>query len=145
MRKMQRGTAIVEFALMIPFLLLLTVITTEFGRALYQYNSIVKTVRDAARYLSIQVPNTKVAEAKNLVVYGKTTPAAGDPPLARGLALANVTPDPTWQDEGSAPIIRTVRVTVSNYTFTTILPTVFGIDFGTYTFTPITATMRSHL
>ena len=52
----QKGTAIVEFALVLPFLLLLTFITTEFGRAIWQYNTLAKSVRDAARYLSLQTP-----------------------------------------------------------------------------------------
>src|ERR1700687_3319868 len=66
MKPTQRGTAIVEFALVLPLLLLLTMTTTEFGRAIYQYNTIVKSLRDATRYLSTQTPNTKLTEAKNL-------------------------------------------------------------------------------
>jgi Flp pilus assembly protein TadG len=36
MKSAQRGSAIVEFALLLPLLLLLTMTTTEFGRAIYQ-------------------------------------------------------------------------------------------------------------
>ena len=56
MKRRQKGVAIVEFALVLPFLLLLTFITTEFGRAIWEYNTLTKSVRDAARYLSIQTP-----------------------------------------------------------------------------------------
>ena len=52
MKRRQKGVAIVEFALILPFLLLLTFITTEFGRAIWEYNTLTKSVRDAARYLS---------------------------------------------------------------------------------------------
>ena len=54
MKKKQNGVALVEFALVLPLLLILTFITTEFGRALYQYNTIAKSLRDASRYLSAQ-------------------------------------------------------------------------------------------
>ncbi|WP_438999322.1 TadE/TadG family type IV pilus assembly protein, partial [Variovorax beijingensis] len=47
----QRGVALVELALITPLLLLLTFITTEFGRAMYEYNLVVKSTRDAVRYL----------------------------------------------------------------------------------------------
>jgi len=80
--KIQRGVALVEFALILPFLLLLSLITVEFGRAIWQYNTLTKSVRDAARYLSLQTPGTKMAQAKNLVVYGNL--AGTGAPLARG-------------------------------------------------------------
>lgn len=143
-RTIQRGVALVEFALILPFLLLLTFITTEFGRAMYQYNTIAKSVRDAARYLSIQLPNTHISEARNLVVYGKLAAGAGDQPLALGLTTSNV-PTPTWQNAGATPIITTVTVEVSGYTFNSMVASVFGLGFGSYTFSPIRATMRSHL
>lgn len=144
MRRHQRGVAIVEFALVLPMLLVLTFITTEFGRAMYQYNTIAKSVRDAARYLSIQLPNTKINEARNLIVYGKTVVTDADAPLALGLSTAQV-PTPTWQNAGSDPVITTVTVQVTGYTFTSMVPSVFGLNLGTYTFSTISATMRSHL
>lgn len=144
MRRHQRGVAVVEFALVLPMLLVLTFITTEFGRAMYQYNTIAKSVRDAARYLSIQLPNTKINEARNLIVYGKTVVTDADPPLALGLAASHV-PTPTWQNAGSDPVITTVTVQVTGYTFNSMVPSVFGLNLGSYTFSTISATMRSHL
>lgn len=144
MRRHQRGVAVVEFALVLPMLLVLTFITTEFGRAMYQYNTIAKSVRDAARYLSIQLPNTKINEARNLIVYGKTAVTDADPPLALGLATSQV-PTPTWQNAGSDPVITTVTVQVTGYTFNSMVPSVFGLNLGSYTFSTISATMRSHL
>lgn len=140
--KHQKGVAIIEFALILPMLLTLTFITTEFGRALYQYDTLTKGVRDAARYLSVQTPGTHLAEAKNLVVYGTTTPGAT--PLVLGLSIANV-PDPVWQTAGSDPVINTVTVQITNYAFQSIFATAFGHTYGTIPFSTITATMRSHL
>ena len=106
MKKKQNGVALVEFALILPLLLILTFITTEFGRALYQYNTIAKSLRDASRYLSTQDPSiattdpAKITTAKNLVVFGN--PAGGVSPLVLGLEISHV-PDPTWQFKGSGP------------------------------------------
>src|SRR5688500_11611226 len=102
MKRRQHGVALVEFALILPLLLLLTFITTEFGRAMYQYNTLAKSVRDSARYLSMQTPGTKMTEARNLVVYGNT--AGTGTPLALGLTMAHV-PNPTWQNAGTNPVI----------------------------------------
>ena len=140
MKTRQRGTAIVEFALILPLLLLLTMITTEFGRAIYQYNTIVKSLRNATRYLSLQTPNTKITEAKNLVVFGNI--AGTGPALVPGLTLAQVA-TPTWQTFGSAPLINTVKITVTGYTFRSMVTSVFGVTFGDKLFADISATMRS--
>jgi hypothetical protein len=142
MKTRQKGVAIVEFALILPFLLLLTFITTEFGRAIWEYNTLTKSVRDAARYLSIQTPGTHVAEARNLMVYGNL--AGSGTPLALGLSTLNV-PDPTWQTAGTNPVINTVTVRISGYTFNSMFTSVWGVPFGTFTYGDITATMRSYL
>ena len=147
MQSRQRGVALVELALIIPFLLLLTFITTEFGRAMYEYNALTKSTRDAVRYLSFQTPGTKITEARNLIVYGN--PAGTGNPLARGLTLANVpaTSCCTWQTAGSNPVVNTVTVRVTGYTFHSLFASVFGLGFananGDIVFGDITATMRA--
>jgi len=143
----QRGVALVELALITPLLLLLTFITTEFGRAMYEYNLVVKSTRDAVRYLSVQTPGTHINEARNLMVYGNT---AGDgTPLARGLSLDNVPVGTccTWQTAGANPLITTVTVRISSYSFHSLFPSVMGVVFadanGNIVFSDITATMRA--
>jgi len=146
-RRTQQGAALVELALIIPMLLLLSLVTTEFGRAMYEYNAVVKSTRDAVRYLSVQTPGTKITEARNLVVYGNT--AGTGSPLARGLSLSNVPVGTccTWQSAGAAPIITTVTIRVSGYTFHSMFPSVFGVTFanasGNIAFSDITASMRA--
>lgn len=139
MANKQSGVAIVEFALVLPFMLMLVFMTTELGRAVYQYNTITKSVRDAVRYMSVQTPGTHTLEAQNLVVYGN--PAGTGAPLARGLGLGNV-PAPTWQTAGSGPLINTVRVKVSGYTFQPLLGSVFGLALNNIVYSDISATMR---
>ena len=43
----QRGVALVEFALILPFLLVMLVMTAELGRAIYHYGELAKSVREA--------------------------------------------------------------------------------------------------
>src|SRR4051812_5959913 len=117
MNKPQKGVALVEFALILPFLLLLSITAIELGRAIWEYNILTKSVRDAARYLSIQTPHSaaEIERARNLMVYGNRS-GTGTPPLAIGLTLDNVPLTRagglpgccTWQTAGSAPVINTV-------------------------------------
>lgn len=144
MKSRQRGVALIELALSIPLLLLLTFMTTEFGRAIYQYNVLTKSVRDAVRYLSVQVPGSHALEARNLVVFGKTVPTVADAPLASGLLLSHVQA-PVWQTAGTGPVINTVTITVSGYRFVSMFNSVFGNNFGTFTYNNISATMRAPL
>ncbi|MDR7151496.1 Flp pilus assembly protein TadG [Hydrogenophaga palleronii] len=53
-KERQRGVAAVEMAIIILPMLILCFGITELGRALYQYNGLVKATRGAARYLSQQ-------------------------------------------------------------------------------------------
>lgn len=119
----QRGLAAVELALMTPVFLFMLVATEEIGRALYEYNSLNKSVRDAAQYLArncVLAGQLDLADcgltdkAKLLVVYGN--PAGGGTPLVHGLTVASV--DVTTP--GAAPF-EYVQVT-ANYTFQPLFP-----------------------
>ena len=48
----EQGFAAIELTIILPFLLLIIFATSEFGRLLYQYNALNKTVRNASRYLA---------------------------------------------------------------------------------------------
>ena len=147
MKTPQQGVALIELALILPLLLLLTFITTEFGRAMFEYNAITKSTRDAVRYLTFQTPGTRITEARNLIVYGN--PGGTGSPLVRGLTLANVPAATccTWQLTGTNPVINTVTVRVTSYTYHSLFASVFGVAFGNangdITFSTITASMRA--
>jgi Flp pilus assembly protein TadG len=136
----QQGSALVEFALVLPLLLILSIVITEMGRAYYQYNTLAKSVREAARFLSVRSPGVDIALAKNIIVYGN--PAGGSNVQLAGLSTANIA-DPIWKAVGTYPAINTVTITVSNFSFTPIVSSVFGIDLPSVVFSPIKATMRS--
>jgi Flp pilus assembly protein TadG len=138
--KRQRGVALIEFALLLPFMLTLIYMVTEIGRAYYQYNTIAKSVREAVRYLSVRAPNVDVDKARNIVVYGN--PNGTGKPLALGLSLSNV-PVPTWGTTGTYPALNTVTISVTGYRYVPLMGNVFGMRLNTLTFGPIQATMRS--
>lgn len=140
MNHRQSGVALVEFALVLPLLLVLSLVTAELGRGVYRYNCAAKAVRDAARYLSVRAPNTDVGKARNLVVYGNVDGTG--PLLDSALTAANV-PDPVWQTAGSDPVINTVTIRVAGYQYRPMIGSMFGTRFAVYTFSDISATMRS--
>lgn len=71
--RLQHGIAMLELVVVAPILLLILLGVAEMGRALFQYNTLSKGVRDSARYYSTQVFNSNdIAGAINLVKYGQT-------------------------------------------------------------------------
>lgn len=55
-RQAQSGAALVEFAILLPILLLLFAVIVEGGRMMWSYQTTVAGVRDAARYLARVAP-----------------------------------------------------------------------------------------
>lgn len=145
----QRGVAAVEFAILLPMLLLIVFGITEFGRALYYYNTLVKASRDAARYVMTQQPGGGAdAAAQCLAVYGNT--GCTGSALAPGLTTAMVSVcdwmrcPGTHQAQGSDPVVNLVTVTISGYTFQSIVPFVTA-NLSSFTFSPISTTMKGNL
>jgi hypothetical protein len=94
----QRGVATVEVAITLPLLMLLLLATAEVGRALFQYNTLTKALRDSALYVSGARPGStgvfnltdEIRDAgQRLVVYGNG--AGTGPTLLQGLAPSDVT------------------------------------------------------
>ncbi|MGY8904551.1 MAG: TadE/TadG family type IV pilus assembly protein [Burkholderiales bacterium] len=94
----QKGVAAVEMALVLIPLLLLCFVITELGRALYQYNGLVKATRGAARYLSQQslesppigeTADTIRLKARSIALCGAPS-CNGRAALVTGLTLAMI-------------------------------------------------------
>ncbi|HEU4844803.1 MAG TPA: TadE family protein, partial [Burkholderiaceae bacterium] len=118
----QGGVASVELAFLLIPLVLLTFGTTEYGRAVYQYNALAKSSRDAARFLSGQGPGdpTDLATAKCLAVYGNAD--CNGTELVPGLTTAMVTicdsiscPSTHLNQATGSGVINLVTVTISGY------------------------------
>ncbi len=149
----QRGVAAVEAALLAIPLLILAFGIVDGGRALYEYNTLVKAARDSARYLSTVGPGQRYPEARCLAVTGTTDCNA--PPLADGLTEANVdicdadacpgthrAIPADGNGEGPATgVINLVTVRISNYQFVSFV----GLPVPSIVFDPISATMRQAL
>jgi len=52
-RKAQRGTALIEFALVLPMLLVLTVAAVDFGRAFFVKNVVAQAAREGVRLRAV--------------------------------------------------------------------------------------------
>lgn len=143
----QRGVAAVELGIVIVPLVLLAFGITEFGRAFYQYNTLAKATRDAARFLSSQGagdPND-LAIARCLAVHGNRTCEGS--PLVPDLSTAMVdvldstnSASHANQETGSG-VVNLVTVQVTGYPFTSLVSFVVpNMSFG-----PIATTMRQVL
>lgn len=165
-RRRQRGVAAVEFALVLLPMVLIAFGAAEYGRAIYQYNTLVKSVRTAVRMLSQVDPGqagyrtpltngttTQVQRAKCFAAYGNET--CEGMALAPSLTDANVhvcdrnnadeCPGTTTSAYGSVSTgegtIDLVVVRITGYAYPFIgLPLVTSSP--TVTFTDIEAVMR---
>jgi len=155
-RTRQRGVAAVEFGLLLTPLVLMLVGTTELGRAIYSYNTLDKTVRDAARHLSQHGPgNTTIAdEARCLAVYGNTDVVAGGGactstvPVAPGLTIGMVQLCDASVCAGTHANVSTglgsinlVTVSIQGYPYSSIVPALIP----SMNFNNIAVTMRAQL
>jgi Flp pilus assembly protein TadG len=140
--KCDRGTQLIELAIVLPVLILMFASAVEMGRMFFTYTTLQKSTEGAARYLSsVQAPNgtfasADITTAKNMLVCGKTATCSGETPIVSGLQAGNV----TITSPGTGVGIRYVTVSVS-YAYT---PLVFNLGSMTgsqnlslnYTFTP---------
>jgi Flp pilus assembly protein TadG len=79
LRRDNRGAALVEFSILLPFLLSFALGVFEFGRFLYQYQQVVEGLRDGTRYLARldAADATNQSNASNLATTG-TIDGTGD-------------------------------------------------------------------
>ncbi|MGE8178109.1 TadE/TadG family type IV pilus assembly protein [Pseudomonas fluorescens] len=116
----QQGMALVEFTIVLPLMLLLLLALGEFGRMLFQYNTLLQASRDAGRYVASQAWNSTLgtvslsstlqANTKNVAVYG--VPANTGTPVVSGLTTGNVVVSAVGTDH--------VQVTIT-YTFCPVI------------------------
>lgn len=149
----QRGVAAVEFALLIIPMLLMVFGITEYGRAMYQYNTLVKATRDGARFLTTQAAGSGVNTSKCLVVYGQEV--CSGPKVVGNLSTDMV----SVCDSVSCPtthaavatgsgVVNLVTVRIRGYEFESVVSfNIGGLTVGlpNVTFDDITTTMRQIL
>ena len=144
----QHGVAAVEFALLLLPLVLMAFGATEFGRAIYTFSTLDKTVRDAARHLSQHGPGdaTIQTEARCLAVYGNT--GCTGTALAPGLTIAAVSlcdaqscPGTHAAQATGSGVTNLVSAAINNYAYTSAVEFVMP----SLNFNSISSTMRAQL
>ncbi|MBU1223247.1 MAG: pilus assembly protein [Gammaproteobacteria bacterium] len=138
----QHGVAAVEFAILLVPLLLMVFGITELGRAFYQYNTLVKATRSAARYKTMSGPGALETETRCLAVHGDT--GCTGSPLLDGLTVNMVSIDYATNIATGSGGINLVKVTINDpnaserFSFISVVPFVIpDITFG-----PVATTMR---
>lgn len=86
----ERGQALVEFALVIPLVILILLGIFDFGRAIYAYNTVSNAAREAAR-VAIVNPDVAAVQAE-----------ASSQAVALGISPASITVE-FWQADLGAP------------------------------------------
>lgn len=92
----EHGAAAVEFSLVLIPLLVLAFGVVEYGRAIYHYDIVAKSVRAASRLVAAYDPSDSTSfadaatQARCLAVFGKTTCETGATPLAPGLSTSHI-------------------------------------------------------
>lgn len=131
-----KGVAAVEMAILLVPLVVMSFGMVELGRALYYYNGLVKSTREASRYLSMHARGTNEAQARCLAVHGNTNCAGG--PVVPGLQTRMVKISYELAVPTGYGSIDMVTVRVEGFPFTTL--TAMPID--AMTFGAIGSTMR---
>jgi TadE-like protein len=124
----ERGSSIVELAIIFPILLMLFVGVAEIGRLFYTYTTLAKATKMGARFLTTEKDAEDVSDdaetvrqntkdrAARLVVCGFEDSCDGRPSIVPGLTTANVEvtlPDTTPGFIGP----RYVKVEITDYDF----------------------------
>ena len=131
----ERAAAMVEFAIVLPILLLLVFGIIDFGRALYTLNNLTAAVREGARLASTQIspdPTTgasmsavSTAVSSYVVAFGGNS---GPPTISETFT-------------GAPPNMQSITVRIVNYPFTPITPRANLAGLGTIQMSP-SATFR---
>lgn len=97
-RRDERGVALVEFALLLPLMLVIFAVTVESARLFWSYQSTVSGVRDAARFLGRVVPSDICTSGGSVSGYTSdvttlvTQGASGASVVVGGVTVNSVTP-----------------------------------------------------
>jgi Flp pilus assembly protein TadG len=131
MRKGERGSTLLEFAIGATVFFTVMFGVIEFGRALWTHNALADAARRAARYAVSQPASNpagtnvtgqnvgpSLTAIRNVAIYGD--PAGGTQPLIPNLGSANV--NVSYSNFGLGD--GTVSVTITGYQFQFILPLV---------------------
>ncbi len=109
----ERGTQLIELAIVLPLFLMVFGAAAEYGRYFYEYTTLDKAARAGSRYLATAAVNgSEDAKARNIVVYGNA--AGTGTPVVKGLTTAHVV---ITRQGGAASVPQTVKVQIVGYKY----------------------------
>ena len=117
-RRSECGAALVEFAIVLPVLILLVFGIIDFGRMLFTLNNLTSAVREGARLAAVQPAGTALQAVVQPRVSSYVTSFGGSSSVT-----VNVTPATT---QATTQFI-TVQIVSYPFTFLTPLPTIAGL------------------
>lgn len=138
---LERGQALVEFALIIPVLVLIVLAMFDLGRGVFAFNEISNAAREGGRTAIVNqyapdIVARAVAQATSLDISTTDTCTAGVPSGSSGVCATFFSPDLQADCSPLAPgCVAIVRV---KYTFTAITP-IIGNLIGSI---PMTSTTQ---
>jgi len=126
LRTEERGAALVEFALVVPFLMIMMCAIIDFGLVLHRINNLNSAVREGARFGAVRQNLTPAIDSVKTRVqsYWQTV---GTDSLPKALI--------TVKDTTDASNLHSVLVRVSNYQYKPMTPMASFFGMGTLSFT----------
>jgi len=105
--QIERGIASIEFVIILPVMMIMLAVATDVGRMLMDHHAVIKSVRDAARYLSrvdagtlgincggtpsLDMTTTEAQNAMRLAMTGRINGDTQLQPLVKAWRAATVT------------------------------------------------------
>ena len=127
-RRDDRGAAAVEFALVLPILVVLVFGIVDFGRALFAYNYLTSAVREGGRFAAVQnSASAQAAVQTRMVDYLAQLNTLALP----AVPAAKITSVP---DNLANP--RYITVTITDYELAPITPIPALLGISTFRFSP---------
>jgi Flp pilus assembly protein TadG len=131
-RSARTGQSLVEFALVLPLILLLIMGVVDLGRGIFAYNEVADAAREGGRtgIINQTLSDIRARAAEQAIALGIPTtapascPATGGPPPAASVILD---PDGTTGPCSTTPAIGCLVVVSVKTTFTALTPMVGNI------------------
>lgn len=135
-RRRRRGQSLVEFALVLPLMLLLIMGVVDFGRGIFALNEVADAAREGGRtgIVNQTLSDIRARAAEQAIALGiPTAPPAscpatgGPPPGVAGICIAILDPDGTTGACTTTPAVGCLVVVSVKTTFTALTPIIGNI------------------
>lgn len=135
-RPARSGQSLVEFALVLPLILLLIMGVIDFGRGIFAFNEVSNAAREGGRtgIVNQTLTDIRARAAEQAIALGIPTAApascpalGGPPPAAAGICVVILDPDGTTGACTTTPAIGCLVVVSVKTTFTALTPIIGNI------------------